>query len=679
MIPGAIVGKYRLYRQLGRGAMGEVWAGVNTDTDREVALKLITSPDPELRRRLLREARAMGRLDHPNIVQILDRGETAQGEPFLVMPLLQGETLGDRLHRERTLPETIAAGIALDIARALRAAHEKEIIHRDLKPANIFLHREPDTDEDVVKVVDFGVSQLSIENEGGATVQGSILGSPAYMSPEQVRSSGVDGRSDIWGLGVMLFEMLAGERPLNGTSSVVVLTQILDTQPVRRLETVAPRVKRGLCDLVATCLERDPARRVPSAAELARLLRPFATRGRHATVEGPADRVAAPPEPPRPEPARGLPVLAEDDDAAEDKVSTEVYRPSMLLSAAIASAQAPGTGTMLMPAPARRAAPAPPRESTTTMWHPGMKPPVQDPPTVDESERPTHEMIAAPAPRPAPPAPAPVVAAPAPRPPPIPPPPDYGSGAWPRPPAAPTASPASGSWPKPPVAPPVAPGSGSWPAVQQVLGAPVPPPPTSQPRQPSAPDLSHLSPAERKKIYARTQPLDPVVFPPPPPQPSQPELDLRGGTMKVDPRLIPRSPAAGGNRIPPPNPVLVTTHAPMESPAAPPGLVSPEPEHPRRWPFVLLGASIVALVAVVAMLVVTLRDEPGAQVAPAQASGAPEASTSATTAPLGAPPTASAVTPLPSASASATASAPPAKPPRAAPSATFRPQPNPPF
>jgi serine/threonine protein kinase len=270
-----LVGKYRLIRRIGRGAMGEVWSAVNTDTDREVALKFINSRDPELLRRMLREARAIGRLEHTNIVQILDRGETPSGDPFLVMQLLHGETLAERLQRERALPQVVAVQIALDIARALHAAHTKGVIHRDLKPANIFLHREPGSQLEIVKVVDFGVSKL--ESDGVAS--GAILGSPAYMSPEQAQvNSKTDGRADIWALGVVLFEMLAGRRPFTGQSMLAVLGQVA-TQPAPRLDSVTRHIDRALADIVAICLEREPANRFTSAADLAHALRPFATQG----------------------------------------------------------------------------------------------------------------------------------------------------------------------------------------------------------------------------------------------------------------------------------------------------------------------------------------------------------------------------------------------------------------
>jgi eukaryotic-like serine/threonine-protein kinase len=382
-----IAGKYRLVSRIGQGAMGEVWAAINVSTDRQVALKLISSSDPELSRRLLREARAMGRLDHPNIVQILDRGETSAGEPFLVMQLLQGETLGQRLRRERTLSQAIAAGIALDIALALRVAHGKQIIHRDLKPGNIFLHRELDTEDDIVKVVDFGVSKLTLDGDAGTMTQ-DIVGSPAYMSPEQIHSSGVDGRTDVWALGVMLFEMLAGRRPFPGTQTAVVIGQIL-TQPVPRVETAATNVSRAMGDVIAGCLERDLDRRIGGAAELIRALRPLAPRTRFAAAEDSdaRGRFTSLPDAPTP------PAAPDAEGPRESDPATAVFRPGMLPGAPPVQPQQHGAkGTVLMtPRPPEPPSTGRDSDIATGIFRPSMLQPGSHPkpPLAERDSQPT--------------------------------------------------------------------------------------------------------------------------------------------------------------------------------------------------------------------------------------------------------------------------------------------------
>ncbi len=267
--------KYLLVRTIGRGGMGAVWAAKNVRTEREVALKLITDENADYRARLLREARACGRITHRNVIEIYDVGETATGTPFLVMPLLEGEPLSRRLRRERVLPPAIAAQIATEIARALSAAHASGIVHRDLKPANVFMHHEPGAGSLVVKVLDFGISKV-VETDSTTTTTGTILGSPAYMSPEQAKGERyVDQRADLWSLGVTLFEMLAGRRPFQGESMFTVVAAVLEG-PMPRLLDFAPHVEPGLADVVARCMERDVARRVQSADEIDYLLRPFA-------------------------------------------------------------------------------------------------------------------------------------------------------------------------------------------------------------------------------------------------------------------------------------------------------------------------------------------------------------------------------------------------------------------
>ncbi|WP_437534174.1 protein kinase [Sorangium sp. So ce726] len=276
-----IAEKYKLVRRLGEGSMGVVWAALNLSTSREVALKLIHRPDAELRRRLQREGRNGGALRHRNVIDMYDMGETEFGEPFLVMQLLTGETLAELLVRRRRLDADVAASIGRDVARGLAAVHALHIVHRDLKPANIFLHREADADEPVVKVLDFGVAKNLSVNDGIRTATGGAVGSPLYMSPEQVRAEpNVDHRADIWSLGVVLFEMLTGMRPFQGDARAV-FTGIL-TGEIPKISRYVRRVDPGLVELVARCMARHRDERIGSAAEVADLLEGYTAAGARA-------------------------------------------------------------------------------------------------------------------------------------------------------------------------------------------------------------------------------------------------------------------------------------------------------------------------------------------------------------------------------------------------------------
>ena len=284
-------GKYRLSQPLGAGSMGTVWAAVNERTGRKVALKLILHPTDDLRYRLLREARACGGLEHRNIVEIYDVGETRSGDPFLVMQLLSGETLADLLSRRRTILPQAAAGIGRDIASALAAAHAAKIVHRDLKPANIFLYREGGQgaeDDFVLKVLDFGVSKNLAIGDGHATATGMMVGSPAYMSPEQIRmAKDVDHRTDIWSLGIMLFELLTGTRPFQGISEEII-RQIL-AAPIPKVSSRFRHVPPELDAIVTRCLSRDREARYHDTKELARTLASLA----HETPETSAEHERA--------------------------------------------------------------------------------------------------------------------------------------------------------------------------------------------------------------------------------------------------------------------------------------------------------------------------------------------------------------------------------------------------
>jgi serine/threonine-protein kinase len=272
MKPGTLIaGKYRLVSRLGDGAMGSVWEAVNELTQRSFAIKLIhrtAAGGDELRSRMMREARAAGRLHHRNVIEVYDVGETAEGDPFLVMELLRGETLESLLQRKGQLSVNLTCAIGVEVSRGLAAAHDAGIVHRDLKPANIFLHRDPDRGV-VVKVLDFGVSKVVSDQNASATTTGTAIGSPAYMSPEQaVGAPDIDARSDLWSVGVLLLEAASGSPAFDGDTVYAIVGNILHGE-LPRLSARAPNADARLDTIVARCLVRDRAARVATARELA--------------------------------------------------------------------------------------------------------------------------------------------------------------------------------------------------------------------------------------------------------------------------------------------------------------------------------------------------------------------------------------------------------------------------
>ena len=234
-VPGDVIdGKYRLTRIIGRGGMGAVWLAHNLPLDMDVAVKLIRRDRtaPEAAGRLLQEARAAARLKHPSIVRVFDFGESEQGDPFIVMELLNGESFGAILRRKKRLSPAIAVQTLLPVASALASAHGKGIVHRDLKPDNVLLI----TDESgalVPKVVDFGIAKLlSNDPDRPFTLAGEVLGSPDYMSPEQARGAdNVGEATDIWAFSVVLYESVAGRRPFEGPNYNSLIAAILTNDP----------------------------------------------------------------------------------------------------------------------------------------------------------------------------------------------------------------------------------------------------------------------------------------------------------------------------------------------------------------------------------------------------------------------------------------------------------------
>ena len=284
-----IAGKYRLERPLARGGMGSVWVARHLGLDLAVAIKFMdvgmASLD-ESRVRFEREAKLSARIRSPHVVEVLDYG-TDLGRPYIAMELLVGEHLGDRLRREGRLWLPDATAIVLQVAKALRRAHEAGVVHRDLKPANVFLCRvDDDEDEDLVKLLDFGIAKSGWDDDGEVTKTGVVLGSPSYMSPEQVRGiKYIDHRSDLWSLGVLLYRAVTGQMPFQGESNLDVALRIAgDACPLAT--SLAPDLPPEIDALFARALARDREERFQSAREMATAI---------ASLTAQLDRVSGPP------------------------------------------------------------------------------------------------------------------------------------------------------------------------------------------------------------------------------------------------------------------------------------------------------------------------------------------------------------------------------------------------
>jgi serine/threonine protein kinase len=271
LVGTTVAGKYRVDRLIGRGGMGAVFQATNLAIGKRVALKFLdheAAKNREACLRFQREAEAAGMAESAHIVQIFDSGVTEAGLPFLVMELLTGEDLRARLRREGRLSVPSALRIVNQVLRALLRAHEAGIVHRDLKPDNVFLCARDD-DPSFVKLVDFGISKVARARTADTlTRRGTVLGTAFYMSPEQAQSfADIDGRTDIFSLGAILFEMLTGRPPHGGRTYEAVLIAIC-TQDAPDVRTLAPDVPGRIAAIVSRALDRERDRRFQSAAEL---------------------------------------------------------------------------------------------------------------------------------------------------------------------------------------------------------------------------------------------------------------------------------------------------------------------------------------------------------------------------------------------------------------------------
>lgn len=282
--------RYRLERLVGKGGMGRVYRATQVPLNRPVAIKILNpefqKKDPQFVRRFYLEAASAARLTHPHTITVFDYGETEDGQLFIVMEYLRGRPLSKALSQDGPFSALRTLHVATQVCRALREAHSKGIIHRDLKPGNILLLTEGD-DTDFVKVLDFGLVKLFVpprsadardrrptsdpaslaDEEGELTRSGMFLGSPKYMSPEQIQGHPLDPRTDIYSLGVLMFQMLTGRPPFTGASSVEVIYRHVN-DPVPSLAAFGIEAPPELEQLVLRCMAKTPDARYPSMADL---------------------------------------------------------------------------------------------------------------------------------------------------------------------------------------------------------------------------------------------------------------------------------------------------------------------------------------------------------------------------------------------------------------------------
>ena len=290
-LPGCVVaGKYRVERLIARGGMGAVFAAHHLILDQTVAIKVLLPEHagrPGAAARFMNEARAVARMKSEHIAAVMDVGQLENDGAYMVLEYLEGVDLDDLVSQRGPQPIDQSTHYVLQALEAIAQAHSLGIIHRDLKPANIYLARQPDGSE-IIKVLDFGISKIVV-GEGEAnenlTSTHSIIGSPASISPEQLRNSKrVDVRTDIWAMGVILYHLLTGKLPFVGETFGELFSAILEHTPARTTE-LRSEVPKALDDIVFRCLERDREARFANAAELAVALAPFAPPGANVSIE----------------------------------------------------------------------------------------------------------------------------------------------------------------------------------------------------------------------------------------------------------------------------------------------------------------------------------------------------------------------------------------------------------
>ena len=267
----ARLGRYELLHEIGRGAMGVVYRGRDPRLNREVAVKAIPLADEfdpddleQARARFFREAEMAGRLSHPHIVTIYDAGED-RGTAYIAMELLRGQHLVEYTTAARLLPTAVAIEIVARLADALHYAHQNQVVHRDIKPANIMF----DAPSGELKITDFGIARLT---DSGRTRTGVVLGTPSFMSPEQLQGRPVTGRSDLFSLAVSLYQLLTGQLPFRGDTMPGLMMKIAQ-EPHPRICAINPALPSGLDPFFDRALAKEPAERYASGASFAQALR----------------------------------------------------------------------------------------------------------------------------------------------------------------------------------------------------------------------------------------------------------------------------------------------------------------------------------------------------------------------------------------------------------------------
>jgi len=259
-----VAGRYEMGERIGRGGMSEVWSATDLRLGRAVAIKFLRDDidDPAARSRIEDEARAAARLSHPNIVSVYDAGEHAQ-RPFVVMELADSRSLADLIREEGNLTPDVARSIGMQVLSALAAAHAEGIVHRDVKPANILV-----SEDGSVKLADFGIAKSLDAASAGLTVAGQVMGTPSYLSPEQASGQPAEPRSDLYGLGIVLFEALTGRPPYEGDTPIAVVSAHANA-PVPDIRATLPDVPEGFARIIDRALSKDPNDRYADATSMA--------------------------------------------------------------------------------------------------------------------------------------------------------------------------------------------------------------------------------------------------------------------------------------------------------------------------------------------------------------------------------------------------------------------------